>query len=145
MNPSVNSAWLRSMTRRGLLFAMVCAVPAGVVNGIVGGLESVIGWLLAVGLVGLYFIAGVVGDALAVRRADAFGMTMLLAGFLVRAAAVALVLWPLASHGLLAGANRGNGFVWTVLTRVIGWTAGLVDAHRRARLPYYGAVGRETP
>lgn len=141
MNAFVNSAWLRSMTRRGLLYALLCATPVAIVSAFVGGATAVIGWSLAVGLAGVYFVAGIVGDALAVRRADAVGMSLLLAGFALRAAAVALVMWLLASHGLLAGDRRSAGFVWTILAMVLGWTVGVVDAHRRARLPIYAAAG----
>ena len=141
MNAYPTRAWLRSLMRSGVLFSVIAAVPLAIAALIIGGVEALIGCGLAAILAVGYFLAGVIGDSFAMRRADAVGMCLLLLGFGLRAAVVALILWALASNGLLEPATRQAGFVWTMLAMVIGWTVGVVRAHRSARLPIYSLPG----
>ncbi|MFZ2623823.1 MAG: hypothetical protein WAX29_01080 [Propionibacterium sp.] len=133
MDVSAASAWPPLIVRGGLLGAVTFSVPVAVWGSLAQGREAFAGWALALLVVCAYFVGSVLGDVLATRRMDGGGLVMVLSGFCIRAGLVALVLWQLVSHQVLAGEVRTTWFAWATLGLVIGWTAGVVLTARRVR------------
>lgn len=132
-----NTTQHQSMAVYGLMWALGLSIPPGIICLVLFGSEGGIGWGLALAIVGSYFIASVIGDGLATRMTNATGMVVLILGFILRAACVAVVLWLIVSNGVLVGESRVDSFVWTTLGLVIGWSLGFVHAQRRTRSYIY--------
>ncbi|SER66011.1 hypothetical protein SAMN05443377_10548 [Propionibacterium cyclohexanicum] len=126
-------AWPELVVRGGLFGALICSVPVAVWGTLAAGREAFAGWALAMLVVCAYFVCAVVSDVLATQWMDRTGMVVALSGFCLRAGLVAVVLWQLVTHQILAGEVRTRWFGWTTLGLVIGWTAGVVFAARSAR------------
>ncbi|WIY83814.1 hypothetical protein [Propionimicrobium sp. PCR01-08-3] len=112
---------------------VVCAVVAAALDQI-QGLVSVLG---AVTLVLGYFWGGQAVQRYALRLANSQGMMVIIIGYLVRVAALGIVLLSAHSFGRISTLVSTGWVAAGSLSAIVGWLGGLIFAHSRARIPVY--------
>ena len=126
-------SWPRTMLSGGTAGALLCSVPAAVGGLVAAGADGLLGWALALVVVGGCLAVGVVWNARALRVPSARALGPVLVGFVVRVALVLLAMRGLTAAGWLAGCGRVDWFAWTTVALVCGWSGGIIRVLRRTR------------
>lgn len=136
-------SWPRTMLSGGMAGALLCSVPAAVGGLVAAGADGLLGWALALVVVGGCLAVGVAWNARALRAPSARALGPVLVGFVVRVALVLLAMRGLAAAGWLAGHGRVDWFAWTTVALVCGWSGGIIRVLRRTRNYVYDCDGAE--
>nr|WP_076388172.1 hypothetical protein [Vaginimicrobium propionicum] len=126
--------WLKNMSLLALFTALGAGLVACIVGFIMANAAGFLACLFAAGTVISFFVSGQLLQGYAMRLENlGLGMTIILCGMAIRVSLLGLIFWALAHWSAL-------GHMWLVvgaLVVLVGWLAGLLIGHSRARIPAY--------
>lgn len=123
--------------RLGGVGCVGAAVASAMVAALVDGMRAAASTMLVAAVVLAFFVTGQLAERIALRFADIVGLALALASYAVRVTALGVVLWWAMSHPAATGWMPPLWVAVGALASVIGWLAGLVAGHSRARIAIY--------
>ncbi|MBT2566689.1 hypothetical protein J7I84_09310 [Arthrobacter sp. ISL-85] len=126
------SLWLNLLKRSSIAAAsglVLCAIPAGLLNGTTGAVSSFLGGLLVMLFFGISLLVGhFVG-----RRNPSGAIGMFVATYFIKVVGFAVVLFVIGAPEWL----HGRWFVIGAVVAVVLWQAAEIHGFSRARLQIY--------
>jgi hypothetical protein len=129
--------WAREMLRAGVVWSLVvmaALTPCGYVASGARGAVSVL--FMGTAVLG-YFVIGQLVQLLAFRKANIWGLLLVLESFVGRIGVLGVLLWQMVTRPLLRAYVADAWLLTSGCAAVIAWTGGVVWAHAHARIPVY--------